>query len=311
MLTVLGALICLQPAAVANDAEAQPTMRCSEIHIRDPWILPYDGVYHLIGTTGDAWGKGGGGFLAYSSTDLVNWTKHGPALRFDDPPTWAAYHFWAPEMVERDGRFHLFYSGKTDATCRGTGVATSESPLGPFVNLSDRPLTPLEWECLDGHLFTDGDGSNWFIFVHEWVQCPVGEMWAQRISDDFTRLEGERHLLFVGKSAPWSNKVIDGPMMVLRDGRCHLFWSSFEERPDREGGYVCGVAAADSILGPYEHSAEPVIVGDGGHNCVFEGFDGRLYTCFHQPNRSPDERLRIHVLEYATGVWTLGERVGD
>jgi hypothetical protein len=36
-----------------------PTMLASEIHMRDPWIMPYNGTYYLVGTTGGTWGKRG------------------------------------------------------------------------------------------------------------------------------------------------------------------------------------------------------------------------------------------------------------
>jgi hypothetical protein len=66
---------------------------------------------------------------------------------------------------------------------------------------------------------------------------------------------------------------------------------------------------ANELLGPYTHSAEPVIRSDGGHNCVFEGFDGKLYTSFHRPNKTPDERVRIVELLYANGQWRTAEDV--
>lgn len=298
-----GALPLLRaPAGPEGD---KTTVLPSEIHMRDPWIMPLDGTYYLVGTTGDTWGKEGGGFEAYTSTDLVHWTPRGPILQFDDPPTWAAYQFWAPELYERDGRFYLFYSGNTDNTCRGTGVAVADSRLGPFRNLSERPLTPPEWECLDGHLFRDDDGTEWLIFVHEWVQCEIGEMWAQRIAPDYTYLVGERHLLFRGHDAPWSNHVIDGPMMLLHDGTYHLFWSSFNPRD----GYCCGVATAEALLGPYRQCQEPVIAQDGGHNCVFRGLDGGFYTSFHRPNKTPDERVKVYHLDLADGLWRLGPEI--
>lgn len=281
-------------------------MLASEIHMRDPWILPHEGAYYLTGSTGDFWGKQTGGFRCYSSKDLVDWTDHGFILQRQEPPTWAAYQFWAPEMVYRKGRFWLFYSGNSDTTCRGTGVAVSDSPLGPFVNVSDQPLTPSEWECLDGHLFTDDDGAEWFIYVHEWVQCEIGEMWAQRIAPDYSQLTGTPHFLFRGKSATWCNNVIDGPMMVLRDGVYNLFWSSFNARD----GYCTGFATAPTVTGPYQQSPEPVIAQDGGHNCVFRGFDGKLYTSFHRPNSTPNERVWIVEIEHTDDGWKLGSPVG-
>ena len=83
--------------------------------------------------------------------------------------------------------------------------------------------------------------------------------------------------------------------------------SSFNARD----GYCGGVATADSVLGPYVHSEQPVIAADGGHNCVFRGLDGEYYTSFHRPNRTPDERVAICRLELSDGVWRLGAAVGE
>jgi len=301
LIVIAGAL---QMHSLAQGADT--AMLADDIHMRDPWVMPYEDTYYMIGTTGDTWGKEGGGFHCLTSADLIHWTDRGQVLEFDAPPTWVAYQFWAPEMVARKGKFWLFYSGNSDETRRGTGVAVSASPTGPYKNVADRALTPPDWECLDGHLFVDADGGEWLIYVHEWVQCKIGEMWAQRISADYTQLIGEPHFLFRGKDAGWSNHVIDGPMMVVRDGKYHLFWSSFNDRD----GYCCGVATADSLLGPYTQSADPVIANDGGHNCVFKGFDGKLYTSFHRPNGTPHERVWIVELEYEDSAWSLGDAVG-
>lgn len=306
---VVGLFAALAAAWTAA-AEGEYTVRTSEIHMRDPWIMPYEGTYYLIGTTGDTWGVEGGGFAVFTSTDLRTWVSHGQALEIDDPPTWAAYQFWAPEMVARHGRFYLFYTAKSDATHRGTGVAVADHPLGPYRNLSDRPLTPGDWECLDGHLFRDTDGREYLIYVHEWVQCNIGEMWIQPIAEDYRSLVGEPRLLFRGRDAAWSDEVIDGPMMVLRDGKYHLFWSSFNQKTgDRAGAYCVGVSTADSVFGSYHHSPRPILEGDGGHNCVFEGFDGTLYTSFHAPNATPQERVQIHELLHEHGAWRLGAAV--
>ena len=51
-------------------------MKFSEIHMRDPFILPYEGVYYLYGTRSfhDT------GFDVYTSTDLLNWSEAHPVF---------------------------------------------------------------------------------------------------------------------------------------------------------------------------------------------------------------------------------------
>jgi len=263
---------------------------CAErIRIRDPFILPVKGEYYLYGTTRDPWGKTADGFDAFKSRDLVHWEPVGKVLARPENPRWNAYHFWAPEVYARDGAFYMFYSGKTDHSRRATGVAVSDDPAGPFRDLPETPLTPPEWECLDGHLYTDPQGRNWLFYVHEWVQCKVGRMMLQPISDDLTRLEGKPIELFSADEAPWGRVVVDGPFMVVRDGLHYLMWSSTPE-----SGYVAGYATAEKLEGPYVQSAEPVIRRDGGHNMVFTGPDGETpFTSYHSPNHPGPGRLCI------------------
>lgn len=48
-------------------------MKLCDIHLRDPFILPDNGVYYLYGTRGaTCWGAADG-FDVYTSTDLKQW----------------------------------------------------------------------------------------------------------------------------------------------------------------------------------------------------------------------------------------------
>ncbi len=54
--------------------------KTSEINIRDPFVLPWDGKYYLYGTRGETcWGLADG-FDVYVGTDLENW--EGPIEMF-------------------------------------------------------------------------------------------------------------------------------------------------------------------------------------------------------------------------------------
>ncbi len=43
---------------------------------------------------------------AFSSTDLVRWTKHSNVLTTADV-SWAEYALWAPSPIARNGRYYL------------------------------------------------------------------------------------------------------------------------------------------------------------------------------------------------------------
>jgi beta-xylosidase len=299
-LSLLAATIVVANSTFAFKARAAG-LALDDFGIRDPNILYHNGTYYLTGTTA------GDGFLGYSSTDLVTWMPLGHIYIKNASSTWAQQDFWAPEQVYNDGKFYLFFSGKTDATNRATGVAVATSPAGPYVDLMANPLTPPEWNCLDGHLFRDDDGSEYFIYSHEWVDFTTGngEFWIKPIANDYTTLVGEKTYLFRGRDAAWSGGVTDGPSMIKRDGTYYLFWSS------SHGGYNCGYARSRNVLGPYTQSLNPTITGDGGHSTWFRrDGTGELLITYHQPNGGGKERAKIDRLCFSDGTWLLCKDAG-
>ncbi len=274
-------------------------LKITDIHIRDPFVLSIlaEKQYFLYGTTGsEAWTNSASGIDHYTSPDLQSWEGPFPAFR---PPTnfWADRNFWAPEVHVYGGRYYLFASFKAEGVCRGTQILAADGPQGPFLPISDGPVTPRDWECLDGTFFVDAHDQPWMVFCHEWVQVGDGEICALRLSDDLEAAIEQPYLLFRASEAPWAQEinskdrkgyVTDGPWLNrLASGELIMLWSSFGM-----GGYTVGVArsASGDILGPWQQVPEPLYVGDGGHCMVFRTFDGQLWLAFHQPNQSPNER---------------------
>jgi len=280
-------------------------LKSTDIHIRDPFVLPImvEKQYYLYGTTGsEAWTNSALGFDHYTSPDLQSWEGPFPAFR---PPTtfWADRNFWAPEVHVYRGRYYLFASFKAEGVCRGTQILAADVPQGPFLPISSGPVTPRDWECLDGTLFVDAHDQPWMVFCHEWVQVGDGEICALRLSDDLESAIEQPHLLFRASEASWAQEinskdrkgyVTDGPWLHrLAGGGLIMLWSSFGM-----GGYTVGVArsASGEILGPWQQVPEPLYAGDGGHCMVFRTFDGQLRLAFHRPNQSPDERPQFVLL---------------
>jgi len=280
-------------------------LKTSDIHLRDPFVLPVEAErqYYLYGTTGaHAWTESAAGFDYYTSPDLERWQDPFPAFR---PPAgfWADRNFWAPEVHVYSGAWYLFASFKAEGVRRGTQILAADGPQGPFVPISDGPVTPREWECLDGTLFVDAHGGPWMVFCHEWVQVGDGEICALRLSDDLASASEEPRLLFRASEAPWAQPisskgrhgyVTDGPWLHrLASGALILLWSSFGA-----GGYTIGQArsASGDISGPWQQLPEPLYAGDGGHCMVFRAFDGGLRLAFHRPNQSPHERPQFVLL---------------
>jgi beta-xylosidase len=271
-----------------KDSSEGTNLTLADIPIRDPNILYSNGLYYMTGTT--AWD----GFLGFSSPDLITWTAHGHIYQKNESNYWAQYNFWAPEMVELNGKFYLFFTGISDSSKRRTGVAVADHPLGPYVDLMAEPLTPPEYHCLDGHFAIDTDGKYYLFYVYEWINDGTGEMWVQELSTDLMQLIGEPKVLFQGPDARWGNGVVDGPSLLIDQGKYFLFWSSFNQK--NYGKYGVGYATADSIMGSYTQSAEPIITQDGGHTTWFyEKSTGKRLITYHQPN-SQTERAQIREL---------------
>lgn len=277
-------------------------LKTDEIQIRDPFVLPVakERKYYLYGTTDkNAWGGKATGFDGYVSSDLENW--EGPFAAFrPEAEFWADENFWAPEVYLYNGDYYMFASFKTEGKCRGTQILCAKSPFGPFLPHSEGPVTPDEWECLDGTLYVDENQEPWMVFCHEWLQVDDGEMCAIRLTKDMEKSAGEPILLFHASDAPWTHHhawndteqkkqyVTDGPFLFISpEGRLNMLWSSYTQQ-----GYAIGLARSitNSINGPWEHIPEPFYSRDGGHGMLFKTFDGQFKLTIHTPNITPNER---------------------
>ena len=290
-------------------------MKTEEIYIRDPFLFPdrTEGWYYLFGTTDPNWGNGlRQGFHYFKSRDLNEWT--GPLPAFEPPRGfWGTTNFWAPEVHRFNGRFYMLASFKANQRYRGTQILVSDSVAGPYVPLTDGPMTPPDWECLDGTFHVDRQGHPWMVFCHEWVQVHNGAMYALRLSPDLKRPAGRPVFLFNASEAPWGRRpewpnegspyrfptyVTDGPFLHrVASGVLLMLWSSFGMR-----GYAVGMARSetDDVTGPWRQMAEPLWTHDGGHGMVFQAFDGRLFLTFHTPNHTPNERPLFVEIEETT-----------
>jgi len=286
----------------------QTNLHLPEIRLHDPWILPYapTKTYYLYtSNTRRATGVDRPGTMAYRSKDLRNWD--GPLVVFTLPEgTWAANQAaWAPEVHPYKNRFYLFTTlhnqGKVIATppavwrtnyMRGTVIAVSDSPEGPFTLLkTNAPVPPDNFMTLDGTFYQDRAGKPWMVYAHEWIQKIDGTMEAVPLADDLSRASGDPIYLFKGSDAPWINEqgtasvhenlyVTDGPELLrTMDNHLLMLWSSYDKN-----GYVETVARSKSgeLSGPWEQ-LPPLVRGDSGHGMLFHTFDGKLMLVLHRP----------------------------
>lgn len=279
-------------------------MKLSEIRIRDPFIVcdEENKKYYLFGTTDEnTWSGRAVGLNCYISNDLENWSDSVAAFR-PAKNFWADENFWAPEVFRLDKMWYMAASFKAKGKCRGVHLLSSINPAGPYQPVIDSPVTPEEWDCLDGTVFLEKD-IPWLVFSHEWQQVRDGEICAMSLSRDLRKATGEPALLFTASQAPWviagtgsvssagNCFVTDGPFLFWgKDKNLHMLWSSYTK-----SGYGIGIAHSqtNTVLGPWTHEKKPLYEKNGGHGMLFKTLEGITRLIIHAPNDYPMERVKF------------------
>lgn len=276
---------CIGISAFAQ--EEYPIKR-SNLHVRDPYVLAYDGKYYMYGTCL----SNGKGYGCSTSENLEDWSYpvqvYTPAEGSDE-----IADFWAPECHYYEGGFYLFATYRSQQSGkRGTAIYKSSSPTGPFEMITDGHITPKEIDCIDGTLYIDDNGQPWMVYVNEWTSSPdeVGEMAAAKLSDDLSHFISEPIVLFRARKHIWTTgSVTDGPCLYkTENGRLIMLWSNL----DKNAGYAVGMAASDNgkIDGNWIQYPDPFYNRnyknefDGGHPMLFYTFEGQLMMSIHSPN---------------------------
>ncbi|MFD0670990.1 glycoside hydrolase family 43 protein [Cohnella sp. GCM10027633] len=305
---------------VANPSKGH---RLADIPAHDPFVLPdaREGVYYLYtSAVPRLTGTDGWGVLTYTSTDLELW--EGPYVVFAVPDDgWAhpMHGAWAPEVHLYNGRYYLFVTLHNEGRSlpdtnaiplpkhwRGTAIAASDSPLGPFELIGpDMPVTPSALMTLDGTLYVDEAGKPWMVYCHEWIQTVDGTIEAIPLKDDLSGAAGEPIHLFKASEATWDTgertdgyegkiHVTDGCQLYRTKGdRLVMLWSSYDK-----GKYVQTIArsASGRLEGPWEQ-LEPLVGGDSGHGMLFRTFEGDWLLILHRPFKMPESRCRVYRME--------------
>ncbi len=266
--------------------------------IRDPFVVVDENAYYMYGT-GVATSWEDTAWICYKNTSGKfdgEWTKLETPLYIK--PDGALTNFWAPEVHKYKGAYYMFATYFSSVTNhRGCSILKSESPEGPFVEITEGHITPKDWDSIDGTFYVDEEGQPWMVFVHEWTCTDdgIGRMSVAKLSDDLTHFVSEPVDLFRADAPSWSNhRVTDGCFMYkTKDNQLLMIWSNIEDA----GGYCVGIARSKNgkVDGEWIQEDEllysKAISGkhDGGHGMIFEDKDGKMYLVIHAPNRPCDE----------------------
>ncbi|MBO5316160.1 MAG: family 43 glycosylhydrolase [Clostridia bacterium] len=261
--------------------------------LRDPFVLAGEDCYYLYGTdvSEGGWNDTAWGCYKSEGKNLSRKWEKTKNLVYIRPEN-AEKQFWAPEVHKFNGSYYMiasYYSSLTGH--RGCSILKSESPEGPFVEITNGHITPKEWDSIDGTFWVDDEEQPWMVFVHEWTCTDdgIGRMAAAKLSLDLTHFISEPMELFRADDAHWANKqVTDGCFLYkTSEGRLLMLWSN-----TYNDEYRVGIAYSKNgkVDGEWIQAEEPLFtkaIGgkyDGGHGMLFTAYDGQMYLSVHSPN---------------------------
>ncbi|KAI0884137.1 glycoside hydrolase family 43 protein [Annulohypoxylon maeteangense] len=299
-----------------------------DISFPDPTLLIEGKVWYAYATSG-----GSTGHIPLATSNDGNkwtWTKK-DAL--PDVGSWidpSNRGIWAPSVFKNDkGKYVMYFSGKRNGARRCVGVATADSPAGPF-NVTDKPFIcdDAGGGIIDPVQFDDGN-NRWIIFKVDGnalggkTTCTGGPKTGdykptpiriQRVSRDGLTLQGNPKTI-LNHNGDADDGLIEGPAMwKRRPGSYVLFFSTHCYNSDK---YDIQYAWATSPDGDFAHrktlaksGPNQPIYGPGHMDIASDGttiaFHGR-----DKPGNPKDTKRRMYIgkIKFPEGDYSEGIKV--
>jgi len=277
MKRTLNLLVCLVLTGFSTHTFADYPL-VSHRFLADPGSLVYNGrVYLYCSNDDENPSSEDGGYqmksiVCVSSSDLKNWTDHGIVFQVPRDAAWAG-NSWAPSAVERNGKIYLYFGNGGS----NIGVATADSPTGPFadpigrnlVNINTPGVLPAEniW-VFDPMTFIDDDGQAYLYFGGN------GEdnLRVIKLKEDMISLDGSAtqfHVPYFFEAA-WMHK---------HNG---TYYFSYSTNPSN--GMRIDYMTSDNPTTGFTYggivSPQPPENNNNNHQAIFE-FNGTWYQAYH------------------------------
>lgn len=243
----------------------------------DPSVIKVGDTYYASATSSN-WFPA---FPIFKSSDLVHWQQQGYV--FNKLPEWADYYFWAPELSYDNGKVWVYYAAHKKGGNLCIGVASAESPLGPFKDLG--PLVCEPDGSIDAFPQRDENGKLYLIWKEDAnsINKPTS-IWAEEMSESRTSLIGKKVELF-RNDKPWEGNLVEGAA-IMRHGNYFYAFFAGAGCCGANCNYAIGIARSVNLLGPWEkYNDNPVLknINDwicSGHGTPIEK-DGKFYFLHH------------------------------
>jgi len=234
---------------------------------------------------------------------------HGMALHVNDVP-WAQKQMWAPDAVEKDGKYYLFFPAKDHEGIFRIGVAISDSPTGPFIA---QPEAMKGSFSIDPAVFKDDDGSYYMYFGGVWggqlQRWRTGSFNGEQSESPFAFLPADDEPALCAKVAKLTNDLLEfseapkdlvivdekGQPLLQGDNGRRFFEASWMHKykgryyfsySTGDTHFIC-YAVGDNPYGPFTYKGIVLnpVVGWTNHHSIVE-FEGKWYLFYHDSSLS-------------------------
>ncbi len=134
-------------------------------------------------------------YLCYSTKDMKNWEYHGVVLAMKDV-SWADKNSaWAGQVAKYGDKYYFYYCSwdSTDKGKQSIGVAVSDSPTGPFVDIGTAlvkgsftsPQTS-DWNDIDPTVWIETDEEG---VEHRYLCWGNGKIYVCELNEDMVSIK--------------------------------------------------------------------------------------------------------------------------
>lgn len=216
----------------------------------------------------------------YSTKDMVNWTDHGEVFSLNDIE-WADDRAWAPQCIERNGKFYLYCPVHKKNGGMAISVGVSDSPTGPFKDLGYPLVDEGDWNDIDPTVFIDDDGQAYLYFGNPELRYVL--LNEDMISYDET--VGIQKIPMTvesfGKGGHMTGTTYaEGPWFYKRNGLYYMVYAAFAEGIHQEH---LAYSTSTAPTGPWVYGGV-LMTEEGGTFTNHPGiadFKGHSYLFYH------------------------------
>jgi len=301
----------------------------TQVSIHDPVMAKEGDTYYLFST--------GPGITFFSSKDMKNWRLRGRV--FPGDPSWAKQvaptfngHVWAPDIVQHDGKFYLYYAvsafGKNTSAI---GVTTNRTldPESPLFRWEDQGIVVRSvpqrdlWNAIDPAVIVAPDGTPWMSFGSFWSGLKLVKLAPSLIApaepqEWHSIAKRERSVLVDDTLA--GPAEIEAPFIFRKNDYYYLFVSWGLCCRGKDSTYRIMIGRAKDLRGPYlDKAGRDLAQGGGtvllagtpewpglGHNSTYT-FDGKDYLVFHAYEAADHglQKLKIAEIKWDPELWPV------